>query len=504
MSIEEFIRHALSGGAFTRQWIILLCVFTIVIYRATSRRISWLPNLPTVWLLLFLTLKFASLSLPQEWDSFLAHPLDVAASIAIYCACIRISFSLTIELWYFWRKKTRVPKITRDLVLFVAYAIVFLILLRTRGGVNLMGLITTSAVLTAVIGLAAQNSLGNLFSGISIQIEQPFTIDDWIEYSSYTGKVVYIGWEAIHIKTFDDELIIIPNLDMAKSVVKNHSRPTIRHAMKIDVGVAYNVSPACVREALMEVCREEPRVLTYPPPVIRLMNYGDSAITYQLRFFYNDFGISPDLRPAMMERFWYALRRHGIKVPYPIRDISLRHIERRFEKTETQRLRAKALGQLANVPILKPLSDESRALLAEGLAVKNYGDDEIIVHQGDPGESLYILHSGSCNVEVSSGNRPASKIATLLPPAFFGEMSLLTGEPRSATVRAIGDTTVFAIDHAIFRDVLIAHPEVSEALALALAARQAETEGVVDRQREEDTSSRASQFLTMIKSFFGI
>lgn len=491
------------GGACLHPIILALCAAGVLLYGLAARRFSKLPALPAGFLLAYIVLRFSLALLPQGADPRIFKALDVSSNIAFWFAVVRAAFSFIVDPWFSWRQKARVSRITRDLILLIAYALIIFIVLRTRGGVNLVGLITTSAVLTAVIGLAAQNFLGNLFSGIAIQIEQPFKIGDWIEYSNYTGKVVHVGWEAVHIKTFDDELIIIPNLDLAKNVVKNHSRPTVRHAMKIDVGVEYGASPQRVKQALLEVCREEPRVLEDPPPVIRLMNYGDFAITYQIRFFYNDFGISPDLRPAMMRRMWYSLRRHGIRIPFPIRDIAHRHIERRFEAEENRRLRSEALAEIASIPLLKPLSEESLAVLAGRLSIEEYGDREVIVYQGDPGDSLYILHRGTCNVEIATGTQPTTTVATLIPPAFFGEMSLLTGEPRSATVRAVGDTLVFVIERCLFRDILVAHPEVSEALAQALAVRQADTANAIDRGRDGDIK-QSSTLLEKIKLFFGV
>ena len=247
MDFNALLNDALSIEVFAHQWGLVALAAVLLLYRMLARRVSWAPPLPTGFLLAYLALRFGTTLLPADFDPRIMLVLDVASAIFLYWAGIRILFMLTVGLWYRWRRRTVVPKITRDRILFAAYAVTVLVVLRTRGGVNLVGLITTSAVLTAVIGLAAQNFLGNLFSGLSIQVEQPFRIGDWIEYGSYQGKVVHIGWEAAHIKTFDDELIIIPNLDLAKSVIKNHSRPTIRHAMKIEVGVEYGAAPGRVR-----------------------------------------------------------------------------------------------------------------------------------------------------------------------------------------------------------------------------------------------------------------
>lgn len=494
---------AYLGTAFSHYLVIGIAVLGLVAYHQLSKRVTWLPKLPLKLILFYFALRLLSISLPKDLNHQAQRIILVATAVVLYCALASFTFSLIVESWYKFKKRAKVPKITRDLVLLISYAVIFLIVLRTKGGVNLIGLITTSAVLTAVIGLAAQNVLGNLLAGLSIQIEHPFCIGDWIQYHDHIGKVMNIGWEATRLKTFDDETIIIPNLDISKSVICNYSIPTPRHAMRIEVGIEYGAPPGKVREVLLDICEKEPRILKDPKPAIRVLNFGDFAITYQVRFFYEDYGTSPYLKADIKDRIWYALRRNGIHIPFPIRDVHHRHIERRFEEKEQDALRAEAAKNIEKVPILAPLSGNAKAAIAKGMVVEGYGDGEVIVRQGDAGDSLYIVYSGACDVEISSATGSISKVATLLPPAFFGEMSLLTGEPRSATVRAHGDTTVFSIGKALFRGVLVNQPEVSEELARVLASRQADTADIVGRL-EEEQERRASRLLARIKTFFGM
>lgn len=494
----------LFSGVFLHHWAIVTLALLLIVYHMASLRIQKLPDLPTRFLLAYLIFKFLLLTdLPDRVDERLRMWLDVGAAIALYCAASRILFSLTVETWFRVHKHTRAPKITRDLILLVAYAITVLMILRTRADMNLMGLITTSAVLTAVIGFAAQNTLGNLLAGLFIQMEHPFRIGDWLQYGEHIGKVINIGWEATRLLTFDDEMIIIPNLDVSKGVLKNHSQPTSMHAMKVDVGIEYGASPNRVRDVLMEICRQETRIRIEPAPVVRITSFGDFAINYQMRFFYDDFGISPELKESVMDRMWYTLKRHGIHIPYPIRDIHHHHVERRHLAEEQAKLRAISEEVFCMVPILNPLPAEARNLLAKHMRIDGYGDGEDIVRQGDSGDSLYIIHKGECDVFVAVGDKGPEKVANLKPPAFFGEMSLLTGEPRSATVRAKGDTTVFSIDKELFRDILVAHPETSQVLAEALAKRQADTAGITGKLLEEQ-EKQATRILNRIRAFFSI
>ncbi len=492
--LREQMAHPLAIAAI---------IILLIVYRYASARLKQLPAVPVGLLILYLVLRIILNAIPDMVSERLLHWLAVAAVIVLYCAAVRIIFAFTVEFWLTWRKRPPLPKLTRDFILLAIYAVIFFVVLRTKGGVNLAGLLTTSAVLTAIIGLAAQNTLGNLFAGLALQMERPYALGDWIQFGDSVGRVVAIGWKSTRLVTFENEMVFVPNLDIAKTTLKNFSKPTKRIWMKINLGVEYGAAPNKVRSVLLDVLREEPRALKSPAPIIRLMDYGDFAITYQIRFLYEDYGNYPALRASIMNNVWYALRRNGIRIPFPIRDVHHRHVERQHEVKIAASERASAMAELDSVPIFKPLSEESRSMLASRMDLVEYGDGEEVVRQDDPGDSMYILHKGACDVLVKRGDAPPVAVAQLEPSSFFGEMSLLTGEARTATVRAKGDCTLFKMDKELFRDVLVADKTVSEKLADALAARQAEMAEALGKQML-DKKAQASKLVQKIKAFFGM
>jgi CRP-like cAMP-binding protein len=292
-------------------------------------------------------------------------------------------------------------------------------------------------------------------------------------------------------------------MDIAKTVLTNYSKPSKRIWMVIELGVEYGAPPNKVRDVIAAVLDGESLVIKEPRPTIRVLEYGDFAITYKIRFMYEDYGNMPMLRGAIMNNIWYALRRNGIRIPFPIRDVHHRHIERRFEQELVARERSSAMAEIDSVPIFRPLPKEARGMLAERMGIVHYGDGEEVVRQGDTGDSMYILHSGAGEVLVRKPGAEPIKVAELSPPAFFGEMSLLTGDPRSATVKAKGDSTLFRIDKGLFSEIFTKDPSVSERLAEALAARQAETAEALGRV-ERDRAAHASNLARRISSFFGL
>lgn len=487
---------------FSNPWLIAVTMFILVAYRVAAKAFRFLPAFPLGLFLLYLAMRlfrgFFHVFLPDVELKWLA----VATAAVLYCALVRLLFYLIIERWFLWKRGVPIPKITRDFVLIVTYAVIVLVLMRTKGNVNLAGLITTSAVLTASIGLAAQNTLGNLLSGLSIQTDRPFTAGDWIQYNEFIGQVIGIGWKTTRIMTFENEMIVIPNLDITKTAIKNFSRPTNQHVMTIPIGVEYAASPNKVKKVLSDICKQDARILASPPPIVRLTGYGDFAVNYELRFTYADYGNSLNLKAHTIEKIWYAFRRNKIRIPFPIRDVHHRHIERRFEERTFDAFRKEAMARLSEVPLFSPLTEDERSLIERRMDIEAYGAGEKIVIQDDPGDSAFIIHSGSCDVILKGDGREPTVVATLNPPAIFGEMSLLTGEPRSATVAAKEDTIVFAIKKEAFGDIIAANPPVSEALAEILVRRETEL-ATIEEGRRKGISSK-SNMMNRIKKFFGV
>jgi CRP-like cAMP-binding protein len=352
-----------------------------------------------------------------------------------------------------------------------------------------------------VMGLALQDTLGNLFSGLALQTEKLFQVGEWISFREHVGQVVGMTWKSTLIKTLENEIVYIPNNVISKEIVKNYSRPELSHVAYIEIGIQYEAPPNKVREVILDVLAENEKVLKVPPSQVRLINFGDHAITYQIRFWNNDFGGERLLKAEIMNQIWYALKRNGIEIPFPIRDVRLHHVTMHEAKRQQAGVKAEILSSLKRVEVLGQLPAEDVDLLASRVNIETYGNGEAIVHQGEDGDSMYIIHRGACDVYLEDEAR--KYVATLNAGDFFGEMSLLTGERRTATVVAKGDTDVFVIDKRSFSDILKEHPGFSEILGQALVRRQAE---LATRQgkKEEPSASAASQVVSRIKSFFGL
>jgi small-conductance mechanosensitive channel len=204
----------------------------------------------------------------------------------------------------------------------LAYLLAALVLLRISfPTLNLGPLLATSAVTSLVLGLALQPILGNLFAGIVISLEKPFRLEDWIRVGDVDGRVVEITWRTTHVRTRDNDTLIIPNGRIAEERVVNYYYPNPLHMARVPVGAPYSAPPYRVRRALLECVAGVEGILDKPSPDVYVTGFGDSAISYELRVWIGDVATAGRIKSEVMARIWESFRRHGITIPFPIRTV---------------------------------------------------------------------------------------------------------------------------------------------------------------------------------------
>ncbi len=439
-----------------------------------------------------------SLPLP---DAGAARLLVFATSFTLLASIGRSLVVILLDVVVARRTARPSPRIFRDLSTGVVYLFVGLLALRAVD-VEPGSILTTSALLTAVVGLAMQDTLGNLVSGLALQLQRPFDVGDWVELDDghHTGKVTEVTWRATTVMTLDQVEVILPNAGLAKASIRNYSRPSPVARRRILVSISPASAPNDVHDVLASAAREVPGVLATPAPFARTKSFGESAIDYELLFFIDDFGSAHDIEGAVRDRVYYACARAGVEMPFPTRTLLLPQIDPQARR-EVER--ARRLAAIAAVPLLGPLPADSRALLAARAVSKPYGPGEIVVRQGDTSAELFIVDRGTVAVELPREGGGASEIAQLGAGHCFGEMGLLTGEARSATVRAKTRCDLVVIDHEAFHEVLAAHPEVVDGMGSLLATRQAEiSAAAVSGERAPRPEERSRRLISQIREFF--
>jgi small-conductance mechanosensitive channel/CRP-like cAMP-binding protein len=403
-------------------------------------------------------------------------------------------------------RRVGVPKILRDLTTTVA-SFIALVTLLSRSGVNLLSIITTSAVLTAVIGLALQDTLGNLMSGIALQLESSIAIGDWIrvDKDGQVGRVREVRWRSTVIETRNADLIIIPNAIVTKSLITNFSKDGLENRRWVYFNVHLRHPPNHVIATVKAALTDIPNVSDKTPPDVVLMDFGESWARYAVRYRLIDFRPDDPTDSAVRTRIWYTLHRASLEMPYPAHNVFVTELDAARDQRKGEAEHRCRLDALKQVHFLAPLDDSERAHLADGLRHEVYGPGEAIIRAGAPGDSLYLMRSGEVLVKIG-GNGLEREVATLQAGDFFGEMSLMTGEPRRATVVAKGDAECYVVDRALFQNILQRKESLVGEIGRLLHQREMELKGE-QAGLSADAAARAhaqSALLGRIKSFFGL
>ena len=404
-----------------------------------------------------------------------------------------------------WRQMPPVPLVLRDLGrLGLALLALFLILRAFFPQVNLNVFAASSLVVGYIVGNASQDTLGNLFAGLALNAERPFHIGDWLTVGGHTGILVDTTWRATRLKTKTNDYIVIPNSAIAKESIINYSRPTRSHGCYLHVGVSYDAPPNQVRAVILGVLREATGVCKEPAPCVYLAGYGDFAVNFTIKFFLEDYAQLDPIQSGVMDRIWYAFRREGISIPYPIRDV--RHREALADEATQRTAGGNIIRQLlSGVELFQTLSAEELEKLADAAKLHLYAAGENLCLEGEAGDSFYVIREGRVAVLVASGGGPMVTAAHLSSGAFFGEMSLLTGEPRSGTVCAETDVEVLRVAKQDFAGLLQANEGLAGKIASVLEERLAERQNLRTAFANQETNPEIRTALaTRIRRFFGL
>jgi small-conductance mechanosensitive channel/CRP-like cAMP-binding protein len=362
------------------------------------------------------------------------------------------------------RTRFRVPSLIRNLIHTSLLLLIVLTILYQRG-LDPLSLLTTSAVLTAVIGLALQNTIANLFAGLALQIDRTLGITDWIKVGEHVGRIDEIKWRSTLLWTEEGDLLVMPNSQLLDAAVLNLSRPDVVQREEITVGFHYRHPPNAVKEVLLNAAMGAPRVLLSPAPDCIVADFSDSAITYKLRYWINDYTYHAVIASDVRTRVWYAAQRAGLEIPFPIRTLIVESPKAAVDVMADHRL------ALEQTRLFSVLSTADCSVLAAAMRTIRFAAGEEILRENASSGALHIVRSGEVSVYVSV-NGARREVATLKPGEFFGELSLLTGESQPAGYAAKSDVVCSLIDHDALASMLTNHPQLADGLRTMLAARE--------------------------------
>lgn len=376
--------------------------------------------------------------------------------------------------------------------------LVFIMLLQSAG-FNLNSLAVLAGALGVGVGLGLQSITKNVVGGLNLLLERKLRVGDFIEFDGLTGHVVEIALRSAVIRTLDGAHVIVPNSDLVEKRVINWHYNDLGARLHLRVGVAYNSDPLVVTEVLLDVAYSEPMVLEEPAPTVILLGMGDNSLDFDLRVWIKGYEREFDVRHALNCAIEYKFHQRGIEIPFPQRDLWLRNPEVLFSRrrgaidptaapvqSAPQRERSVPIDPtlpllteaLRRVSYFAHLSDLDLRRIVECGYRQRLKTGEILFAEGDPGNAFYIVLSGSVKVFVAKLDK---HLTNLEAGAFLGELALMLGIPRTATVRANEDTVLFAINQRGFTTLCQGHPPIAEAIVQELSVRQEELR---DRQAE--------------------
>ena len=427
-------------------------------------------------------------------------------------AAILLSTALVVALvnryiWDFYfekRRHTTIPHFLRELVGGIIFLIVLLFVLsfgyHAEG--QLKGLLAGSGVVAIIVGFAGQNLFAGIIGGIAIQINRPYKLGDWLKVGDTYAEVREINWRSTRLCTNDDIYLDIPNNEMVSHQIVNLHYPTEIHAMRIRVGVEYKNPPNLVKDALGRAAQSAKNVVPNPPVKVFLVDFADHAVIYEIKYYMGNHARINETNDAVRTNVWYELKRQGITIPFPIRTL---RVERKAARP-VQEDQEEALSILRDEPLFSCLSEEQLNQLVTQARLNTFGRGERVIREGAEGDSMFVLLRGAAEVSISK-NGSSIPVATLKAPDCFGEMSLLTGERRTATVRAETDCQIMEIGKPVMAEVLRASPDCLERLSELLANRKMETEGLLKEavsqgQHERKEREYKATFLHHLRTFF--
>jgi small-conductance mechanosensitive channel/CRP-like cAMP-binding protein len=483
-----------------------LMIIGLLVYLGTIRRKPAGPDFYSGCLsgiLLILLLELTTQGFIVQVPAW-AHPwLTFIAYLVVSFVVLKTLDLLFIEDYLIEKRGNYIPRILRMIILVVGLTLAGLVLLRAVLEVDPLALIALPTIATAVVGFSLKDVIARVASGI--QLGRMIHVGDWVTLMDKEGVVTDLAFDYITIKTRALDYIMLPNDVVSQSKIINHSRPETLSARAIFVEANYAHPPMQVKQILIQSALAVPGVVANPTPISYVQEFKESGIAYKLKFYLNDYASRERIEGEVMAYIWYAFQRNGIEIPYPQRVV---HTAQPPDLTALRAIELAGIEeQFRGIDFLAVLDAQAVHMLAEHAQKRIYLSGEIVVREGEKGEEFFVIMEGDADVMIKTGGE-TTRVATLKKGQFFGEMSLLTGTPRSATVQATSQLTVTVIGKNAMSQVLSRNLDLARQFGTVLAARQSElatTRETADRTARLRAGTEDGHSLTArILSFFGL
>ncbi len=421
--------------------------------------------------------------------------------MTIVISIVRIIITLIFGTALRNTSQNEIASLLKTVLSVIIYIVAFFIIFQTQyPNVPLAPLFTGSTILGIVVGLALQDTLGNLFSGIAIQADQSFQVGDTVIIGDRGfGEVESVSWRGVKIRTYQNKLLVMSNSVIGKEIIEIAPKGNL-NARVVRFNTIYANSPAKVIQTVREVVRQVDNVSPKRRPKVRIWNLGDNGIDWEVKYWVTDYRRFNDTDAKIRERIWYAFEREGLDFAYPTRTIYT------AKQTDAQEVFVETADEICerinNVSVFAPLSTDETKRIAASARLRVFAPDEPIIREGQRGETMYIIHRGSVSVRIMEAGQKKT-INTLTVGDFFGEMSLFTGEPRTADVVADVETKVIEIQPSVLKSILEDNSELVKIISEIIEERrELLVQDVEEASAAPDADSKG--VIRSIRSFFGL
>ncbi|MBN1815851.1 MAG: mechanosensitive ion channel [Sedimentisphaerales bacterium] len=416
-------------------------------------------------------------------------------------AVIRFLEGLLVEGFTQLGRTCPLSRLSRGLLRLAIMLAVAFLLIRFYLNKEISVLLTSTAIVTGVIGFAMQGVLGNLLAGMSLHACRSMSVGDWIEVDGTIGQVTLVNWRETRLRTLGGHVLIIPNGKLADAILRNFTVFNSLRRHEVSVAASYGDAPGDVIAALVEAAQNVPTVEKKPAPDAYVTGFRDFCIEYVLRFWSNQYEQRTMIEGHVMRMIWYKFQRRGIEIPFPMSGRLLDNFlhavhAQQYEKplaSEIESIVDDLLGSdfgrklMAGPGGACMLSRDELEAVAKDLKRAKFTYGEVLMRQNEEGESFYVLVRGKVKGCITSADGAPPVEFELQPGALFGEMSLLTGVPRSATMTAQTDCEVLEFDRDAFTRLLSLREEIPRVLSDLAAARARENAEAMEKLRVSAT-----------------
>ena len=470
--------------------VLLILVLAVLRALTSNRWIKGRLKWPIILLSISVVISVAIGFLPD-----LVH-LPTSRSLLTVMAVVMTIVVLAFNEFRGERVSSRYPSIVQDAIVIGGFIIIAVALAPRE-------LLTPSAVGALVVGLALQDTLGNLFSGLALQVEKPILVGNWVKVAGTEGIVREVTWRATKIRTKEGHICIVPNTVIARDTIINYSHPSPVIRREVTIGFGYEAHPNKVKQCVIDTLADVPDVLRKPAPTLILEKYNDFSIDYRIRFWIKEFARCERILDSFTSLLYYTMKREGLTIPFPIQDLRLSQEQKAEELDALELMRKKHF--VDKVDLFAGLEEKDRSMIAECLEESTYAMDESIVRQGDSGDSMFFIRQGDIKVMLEKFGQ-VKEVARLGPGSFFGEMALLTGENRTATVISNNDAEIFELRKEPFSAVLLSNSAIANIIAEKVSKRKASLDSNLSQFTDvsEEPGEVQASMLTKIQTFFSL